>query len=297
MAPAKSYSSFECTVSLSSNVTHCLKFNLDIFCTSVTKCPSETSIQAILQNHRLATLPFHSQSITALLHQPGSGHFHRGSTTTADMCWITLTPAKAKRKHPDHHHHHSDHGSSVEELVRVRRDASSSRFSKVRIVIPNSTISEHPHHHPHLHPHLHTGHHHHPHLHPLHMHPVHDHHHHHHHRMGKLHGSGRKRCPAPPPPPPSRSPSSCPSPKEPIYRTQIVEPRTQEIRETTRIALRQARPERGRLRRVAGYEVLGGEVPWSWDCVSSVAGSGTSKGTKKGGGLNYPPFGSSGSWM
>jgi hypothetical protein len=64
---------------------------------------------------------------------------------------------------------------------------------------------------------------------------------------------------------------------EQLYRIQpIYEHRAPEIRETTRIALREVRPvrERVRLRRVAGYEVLGRRVPWSWDCVSGT-GTGT----------------------
>ncbi|KAF2240724.1 hypothetical protein BU26DRAFT_544717 [Trematosphaeria pertusa] len=200
------------------------------------------------------------------------------------MCWITLSPAK--RHH--HHTHHSDPGSSVEELVRIRHDAYNPRYSKVRIVAP-SIVVEDDHHHHHRH-HLH------PHIHPLHMHPIHNHH------SVRLHGPGKKRCPPPPPPPPSRNPSRCREPdREPIYRTQIVEPaRTQEVRETTRIALREVRPERrerGRLRRVAGYEVLGREVPWSWDCVSSAASGGGSRGGRSGSGLRFPPFGGMDRWM
>ena len=174
------------------------------------------------------------------------------------MCWITLTPKRT----PSHHHHHpathSAHGSSAEELVKIHHSAHKSRYSKVRIITPNVSIAgEHHHHHGH---HL-------PHIHPLHMHPTSllPHHHHHHHRPHRpyyLHGPGKKRDPPPPAPPPS-----CASPREPIYRTQVVEPNTDRVRETTRIALRDARPERrqmGRLRRVAGYELLGREVPWDW---------------------------------
>ncbi|KAF2819622.1 hypothetical protein CC86DRAFT_375098 [Ophiobolus disseminans] len=176
-------------------------------------------------------------------------------------------------------------------------------------------MSEHHHHHPHLHPHLH--HHHRHHLHPLHLHPIHGHHHYHHDSIvDKLHGHGRRRCSPPPaPPPPTRDPSRCrpqprprsPAPRrpsEPIYRTQIVEPA--EVRETTRVALRTVQPERhrGRLRRVAGYEVLGAQVPFDWDCISSTVGSSTAGGkwvrkkVKSGGhGLKYPPFGSMDRWM
>lgn len=77
-----------------------------------------------------------------------------------------------------------------------------------------------------------------------------------------------------------------------MYRTQIVEPALKEVREVkdaTRIALREVKPERGRLRRVAGYEVMGKDVPWDWDCVGSVASSG--------GKLRYPPFGGMDRWM
>jgi hypothetical protein len=80
-----------------------------------------------------------------------------------------------------------------------------------------------------------------------------------------------------------------------------VEPAKIELRETTRVALRELRPDRGRLRRVAGYEVLGREVPWDWDCVSSAAsGIGTWKnGDRKQGGsrLKYPPFGNMDRWL
>ncbi|CAI6334998.1 unnamed protein product [Periconia digitata] len=227
------------------------------------------------------------------------------------MCWITLSPKDRHHRHhhPHPHHHHSPdtHGSSVEELVRVRHDARSPRYNKVHVIAPGS------HHSGHLHPHLHHHHPHlHPHLHPLHMHPLHGHSHHHrnhhHHDTYTLHGSGRRRAsPGPPPPPPSRSPSSCPSPREPVYKTQIVEPRVQEVRETTRIALREGRPERrdrGRLRRVAGYEVLGREVPWNWDCVSSVASgrdanaSRGKHGSRKGSVVSrFPPFGTMDQWL
>jgi hypothetical protein len=58
------------------------------------------------------------------------------------------------------------------------------------------------------------------------------------------------------------------------------------------------------LRRVAGYELLGKQVPWDWDCVSSTVGSSSAGGGKwtrkrKGSGkeLKYPPFGSIERWM
>lgn len=196
------------------------------------------------------------------------------------MCWITFTPK------PVRHHHHSDDGSSLAELVRVHKKGPGPRYSKIRITAPIESEKHH-----------HWGyrhHHHHPQFHPLHMHPTHfpDHHHHH----WKLRGRGERRSPAPPTsaPPPSRSPSSCASPREPIYRTQIVEPAKTEVRETTRVALKQMRPDRGRLRRVAGFEVLGRDVPWDWDCVSSVAaGDGRHGGNK----LPYPPFGNMDRWM
>ncbi|KAF2639986.1 hypothetical protein P280DRAFT_24393 [Massarina eburnea CBS 473.64] len=227
------------------------------------------------------------------------------------MCWIALSPKEAKKRHGHNRRTSSAHESTVEEVVRIRHGARSPRLEKIHIVTPGISVSdEHPHyhhdhhpyihhHHPHLHPHLH-------HFHPLHMHPLHlhpDHPDHHHH---KLHGHGKRRhspAPAPAPPPPSRSPSSCPSPREPVYRTQIVEPQMREMQETTRIALREARPERrdrGRLRRVAGYEVLGREVPWSWDCVSSVASESKRSGRnerKGNGGVKFPPFGSMDRWM
>lgn len=222
------------------------------------------------------------------------------------MCWFTLTPTKGKKRH---HGRHSTDSSCVEELVRVHRSPSP-RFSDVRVKVPSSITVELEHH-DHLHPRLH--HHHKHHLHPLHLHPIHGHHDHHHDMPAvRLRGPGRKRCPLPPgAPPPSRDPSTCrpcsPSssparPREPIYRTQIVEPAY--VRETTRVALRSVQPERqrSRLRRVAGYEVLGREVPWNWDCVSSTLGSssaGSGKWTRKrrGGGLRYPPFGTIDRWL
>ncbi|PVH94254.1 hypothetical protein DM02DRAFT_198761 [Periconia macrospinosa] len=220
------------------------------------------------------------------------------------MCWIKLSPKDPQHRHHHHHHQHhtrASHGSSVEELVRVRHDAHSPRYQRVHLVTPirsTSDSSHHSHHLHHHHPHLH-------HLHPLHMHPLH-HHSYHHHDTHRLHGIGKKRTSPTPPPPPSRSPS-CPSPREPVYRTQLVEPRVQEVRETTRIALREGRPDRrdrGRLRRVAGYEVLGREVPWSWDCVSSVASGkdgDTSKSrheSRRGSVVSrFPPFGTMDQWL
>ncbi|KAF2787940.1 hypothetical protein K505DRAFT_119036 [Melanomma pulvis-pyrius CBS 109.77] len=227
------------------------------------------------------------------------------------MCWITLSPGKGSRKHHhhdhhDHHRHRSERGSSVEEIVRISR--SSIERPRIRVVSPTRIAVDRievrefdrGHRHAKVYPHLH---HHHPHLHPHlphlpHLHP--HHHHHHHHHPIRLHGPGKKRAPPPSPPPPSRCPS-----REPIYRTQVVEPEPspREIRETTRVALREVRPERvrGRLRRVAGYEVLGRDVPWSWDAVSSVGGaSGRRDGSSVGGGrrgLRFPPFGGAGSWL
>ncbi|KAF2195198.1 hypothetical protein K469DRAFT_743824 [Zopfia rhizophila CBS 207.26] len=201
------------------------------------------------------------------------------------MCWITFSPPMKRKLHPHHHHHHHPHfhrhhhGSSVEELVRITHDAP----------VPTTAYPSHPHHHkvriitPTL-P-IHSDHHHHPHLHPI-----------------KLHGHGKKRAPSPPPPSPCSErvrvsfPHSHDSRRE-RYRTVIAEPATQEIRETTRIALREVKPQRGRLRRVAGYEVLGRDVPWSWDCVSSVDGRGGRSDKSGGGGLRYPPFGPESSWM
>ncbi|OAL45086.1 hypothetical protein IQ07DRAFT_233575 [Pyrenochaeta sp. DS3sAY3a] len=236
------------------------------------------------------------------------------------MCWFTLTPAKGKKQH--HHDRHSTDSSCVEELVRVRRDPSP-RFTPLRVKVPGGVSMEfedHHHLHPHSHLHPHLNHHHNHHLHPLHLHPlhpIHGHHHHHHHHHGlpvRLRGPGRKRCPPPSPPPPSRAPSKCrpaprsrscspARPREPIYHTQIVEPA--QVRESTRVALCNPERPRGRLRRVAGYELLGREVPWQWDCVSSTVGSSVSGGkwsTKKrsskgGGGLRYPPFGSMDRWL
>jgi hypothetical protein len=233
------------------------------------------------------------------------------------MCWFTLSPAKGKKQHD----RRSSDSSCAEELVRVHRSPSRHRFTEVKVKMPSSISMElsdhhHHHHHPHLHPHLH--HHHRHHLHPLHLHPIHGHHHHRHHHHDRtidiLHGHGKRRCPPPPgPPPPTRDPSTCrprprsrsPSPhrpREPIYRTQIVEPT--QVRETTRVALRNVESDRqrGRLRRVAGYEVLGTQVPFDWDCVSSTVGSSSGGGRwvrkkVKSSGLKYPPFGSMDRWL
>jgi hypothetical protein len=231
------------------------------------------------------------------------------------MCWVTLTPTKPKK----HNHNTSSADSScVEELVRVHRSPSP-RFSEVRVKVPSISLEvEEKGHHAHLHPHL-QHHHRHPHLHPLHMHPIHGHHHHrhphlhalhgHHHldiadiHGSKLRGSGRKRCPPPPcPPPPSREPSRCcpVQPREPIYRTQIIEPTSADIREATRVALRSVQPQRNRsqLRAVTGYEVSG---KWDWDCVSSSIGGSSAGGGKwkkrRGRELKYPPFGGMDRWL
>ena len=229
--------------------------------------------------------------------------------------------------HPHHHHHHeerSERSSSVEEIVRISRTTMLSPDSppqRIRVLtpttisIPRNVVREdryRHHHHPHLHlpngrhldiphpHHLHLPHPHHLHLpHGHHLHLPHGHNHHHH---DTLHGPGRKRVAITVPRPPPSSPDpNC----EPIYRTQVVEPSSRDIRETTRIALREVRPDRqrGRLRRVAGYEVLGRNVPWSWDAVSSVGSKTGDRGSSVGGregarkGLRFPPFGGAGSWM
>lgn len=94
-----------------------------------------------------------------------------------------------------------------------------------------------------------------------------------------------------------------------MYRTQIVEPSA--VRTTTRTALRDVGFERvrGRMatRRVGGYEVLGRQMPWDWDCVSSTVGSSVVRGEgkkrkKKGkekrkGESKYPPFGGMERWL
>ncbi|KAJ4984713.1 hypothetical protein SVAN01_09827 [Stagonosporopsis vannaccii] len=238
------------------------------------------------------------------------------------MCWISLTPTKTKRKPTP-----SDCSSA--DIVRVRHNPKR-RFSDISIALPStvtSPTSHHQQHHHgglHLHPHLPEHlrppaplphgllhhHHRHPHLHglhPLHLHPV-----------TPLHGAGKKlrfdADSAAPPPPPSSLSSSSPSssssssaapcrPREPVYRTQIVEPTA--VRASTRSALRHLRAK-GRVRRVGGYEVLGKNVPWDWDCVSSTVGSRSSAGGAKegkrkrkgkGARLRYPPFGGMERWL
>ncbi|CBY01868.1 predicted protein [Plenodomus lingam JN3] len=227
------------------------------------------------------------------------------------MCWFTLIPANSKKVK-----RHSSDSSCAEDLVRVHHK-SNPRFSNIKIKIPSSISmdrqNEHRQHNPHVRPHPH--HHHLPHIHPLHLHPMHGPHHHHHHHhheapANKLRGPGRKRSASPPFSPdnttcPSHSPSpstALPTPREPVYRTQIIEPTT--VRETTRGALRAMQSDRqqSRLRRVAGYEVLSRDVPWQWDCVSSTVGGSSVGGgkwikRKSRRGLNYPPFGSIERWM
>ncbi|KAF2134586.1 hypothetical protein P153DRAFT_380403 [Dothidotthia symphoricarpi CBS 119687] len=218
------------------------------------------------------------------------------------MCWITLTPKASKQP--------SSPPSCVEQIARVHHSPiSSPRLSKVHVKLSSSVVSAEQQHHHHLHPHLH-----HHHMHPLHLHPLHGPHHDHNIPIITLHGSGHKRHSSlslTPSRPPSRCrpPSPiCPPAREPTYRTQIVEPAA--IRAQTIAALREVRPERarGRLRRVAGYEMLGREAPWNWDCVSSSAGSGSKSSIgggrwvrkrrgSAGGGLRYPPFGGSEKWM
>ncbi|KAF2115176.1 hypothetical protein BDV96DRAFT_575004 [Lophiotrema nucula] len=205
------------------------------------------------------------------------------------MCWISLTPFKKQKHHHHHHphlphphlphphlhhhhHHHGRHHEDVEELVRIRRPSATT----ITILEP---YPEHHHHHNHS-------------RHPLFLNPI------------KLHGPGKKRAPLPPrAPPPSREPSRHREPiyhiqpidantsrrrdrSPPTYHTQIVSPLAIEVRETTRVALRDVYPrrerERRRLRRVAGYEVLSSRVPWGWDCVSSVGSSGGSRGERGG---------------
>ncbi|KAF1916296.1 hypothetical protein BDU57DRAFT_447609, partial [Ampelomyces quisqualis] len=236
-----------------------------------------------------------------------------------EMCWFTLSPAKSKK----HHDLRSSDSSCAEEIVRVHRSPSRHRFTKVKVKVPSTVSMEMSEHHHHLHPHLHAyldhrhRHHLHPlHLHPLHLHPAHGHHHHHDHldrAVERLHGHGRRRCSPPPGPPPTRDPSRCrprprsqsphpPRPCEPVYRTQIVEPSN--VRETTRVALKstQSEQQRGRLRRVAGYEVLGAQVPFDWDCISSTVGSSAAGGKwvrkkVKSSAMRHPPFGNMERWM
>ncbi|EMD95039.1 hypothetical protein COCC4DRAFT_151445, partial [Bipolaris maydis ATCC 48331] len=255
---------------------------------------------------------------------PGSISLH--PVTVATMCWVTLTPSRGKKKG----YQPTSDSSCVEDIVRVHHNPASPRLTNVRIKAPSVDVEvDEKHTHAHVYPHL-QHHHRHPHLHPLHMHPIHGEHH-----LGVSLAH---------PPPPSCSPSSSPPPstapadtsplippsipRDPIYHTQIIQPTSPRargpspstVRETTRIALRtstatssnqpQQRRPRNNLRRVAGYQVLGRQVPWDWDCVSSTvggssssnAGGGATKGKwvrrKSGGaGLVYPPFGDAEKWM
>ncbi|KAF2742721.1 hypothetical protein M011DRAFT_260622 [Sporormia fimetaria CBS 119925] len=98
-------------------------------------------------------------------------------------------------------------------------------------------------------------------IHPLRAHPL------------KLHGPGKPRLDVAvtQPWPREREQKSSPL-KEPMYHFQPIAPRREpfvdEIRRTTRVAIKEIKPERKKLRRVAGYEVLSKQVPWSWDCMS-----------------------------
>jgi hypothetical protein len=285
---------------------------------SLLNAPSRRTI--IIHDHLQLTLhPSLTLVTIVLLRQHDSTRYLRASTLASispphatDMCWFTLTPAKGKRQH-----RHSTDSSCAEDLVRVHHSPKSPRFSDVRVRVPSISLEVEGggnHHHAHFDAHL-NHHHRHPHIHPLHMHPIHGNHHH----LGleiddmkevRLRGSGRKRTVSSPcPPPPTREPSRCPPPsrpREPIYRTQVVQPTTNTttVRESTRAALRSVQQERtrGTLRRVAGYEVLGKQVPWDWDCVSSTVGSSASSGgrwmrRRRPSGLKYPPFGPMDRWL
>ena len=233
------------------------------------------------------------------------------------MCWFTLAPAKGKRQA-----HRTSDSSCVEDIVRVHRSPASPRFTDTRVRMPSMSVDVQDNH-ALLHPHLQHQHRH-PHIHPLLSHPIHGHYAHlygGHNALGfdfgnvrevKLGGHGRKRSSSPPPlslqpreptrsspPPPPSSPS-----QEPIYHTQVVQPSPPlpGVRQTTRAALRRQPQERARLRRVAGYEVLGKQVPWDWDCVSSTGGSSAAPGggrwvRNRASNLKYPPFGSMERWL
>jgi len=207
------------------------------------------------------------------------------------MCWITFHPhhhSHHGRHHGHHHHHHPHLASPVEEVVRVRWDSPKSD-QRIRILSPTSSScsepsssSRHSHHHHHYQPH-----------------PI-----------IRLHGHGIRRARAPSPPPPSmcsiREDNEVhiqvgQRTTEPRYRTVIATPASTArvaVQSSTRNALREVRerctPRRSRVRRVAGYEVLRAQVPWSWDCISSEGGErGEGKSRKK----DYPPFGPASSWM
>ncbi|OCK79215.1 hypothetical protein K432DRAFT_383278 [Lepidopterella palustris CBS 459.81] len=150
-------------------------------------------------------------------------------------------------------------------------------------------------------------------------------------RPDTLRGHGVKRAPPPPPPPPSPTSArnvkfewpyvSVPLPRAPkrdeehTYRTVYASPssmrrdadrdRSFAVRAATRSGLEEStRPRGGRLRRVAGYEVLSAQVPWGWDCMdderpkkrrsSGAAGTASGLGRYE---RRYPPFGPLSSWM
>ncbi|KAF2198383.1 hypothetical protein GQ43DRAFT_163946 [Delitschia confertaspora ATCC 74209] len=232
------------------------------------------------------------------------------------MCWINFSPTKKARPPPSHVHS----SSSIEEIVRIKPR----RRRRARIIAPSVTVCSEPSsishddHHNHFHP---------PHypVYPHHLQP--SHHIDHHWHPLRLHGHGVKIAhPLPPPPPP---PSPCPekdrevriqfshetrtarisSEPQPRYRTVIATPisvgrptTSEVIRASTREALREVKvhsgSKGGRLRRVAGYEILSTQVPWSWDCVSSGGENGQKwKPRTRTSHPKYPPFGSPGRWI
>jgi len=207
------------------------------------------------------------------------------------MCWITFSSTSSRRKKaPPVPFHRGPRIITIPPEPEMHH-----RHRHVRIAVPASAS---------LPKHTHKSHH------------PHEHHRHHHPRPDTLRGHGIKRAAAPPPPPPSPTSGRSvrfspdlrwprvsdslprgPRREAPTYRTIYASPsvvrRQGDTRSATREALRsQDRRPLGRLRRVAGYDVLASEVPWSWDCIEE----GT-KATKKGQRRNYPPFGPSSSWM
>ncbi|KAF2807789.1 uncharacterized protein BDZ99DRAFT_66006 [Mytilinidion resinicola] len=212
------------------------------------------------------------------------------------MCWITFSSASSRKRRATP----VPYPSGPRIITIPPEPEIHHRHQHVRIVVPTTAFPSDHTHKSHLHHHRH------------HLHP----------RPDTLRGHGIKRATSPPPPPPPSptgksvhfSPDlrssklkwpwiADPLPRAPkeettAYRTVYASPPPTRRREsTTRSATRDALGSRdrrspGRLRRVAGYDVLASEVPWSWDCIEEQP-----RRKRRGDRLNYPPFGPSSSWM
>jgi hypothetical protein len=207
------------------------------------------------------------------------------------MCWITFSSTSSRRKKaPPVPCHRGPRIITIPPEPEMHH-----RHQLVRMAVPATAIlakRTHKSHHPH------------------------ENYRHHHPRPDTLRGHGTKRAAPPPPPPPSPTSGrsvhfrpdlrwpwiSDPLPRAPrneapTYRTVYASPSTVRRQGDTRSATREALRSRdrrppGRLRRVAGYDVLASEVPWSWECIEEGI-----KAKRREQRRNYPPFGPLSSWM